>query len=131
MNATPRLFAVTLDCPEPAKLAAFYRGFLDGELFSSNDDFVALTIAGGVRLDFQRVANHQPPPWPDPNAPCRMHLDFAVDDLDQAERRLLDIGAALAEFQPGGHRFRVFLDPAGHPLCIATSSAATIGDEPR
>lgn len=126
MATTAQLFAVTLDCPDPAKLAAFYREFLGGELFSTNDDFVALTIEGNVRLDFQRVPNHAPPRWPDPNAPRRLHLDVAADDLDQTERHLLGLGAVLADIQPGGERFRVFLDPAGHPFCIVTKSAAAI-----
>ena len=38
MTATAFLFAVTIDCPDPAGLARFYRAFLGGELsFSSND----------------------------------------------------------------------------------------------
>lgn len=125
----PRLFAVTIDCPDPAALAGFYQAFLGGEPFSSNDDFVALTVDGGVRLDFQRVTNHEPPPWPDPAAPRRVHLDIVVDDMEEAERRLIGLGAALAGVQPGGDRFRVLLDPAGHPFCIATPSAARLDDQ--
>ncbi|WP_246342557.1 VOC family protein [Actinomadura verrucosospora] len=82
-----------------------------------------------VRLDFQRVANHQPPPWPDPSAPRRLHLDFSVTDLSRAEEQLLGLGAALAEQQPGGNRFRVLLDPAGHPFCIVTEDASGTPDE--
>ncbi|MEV0403758.1 VOC family protein [Actinoallomurus sp. NPDC050550] len=129
MIATPRLFAVTIDCPDPAGLVRFYQAFLGGELsFSSNEDFAALVIDGSVRLDFQRVSNPAPARWPDPDAARRLHLDFAVDDLDQAEKQLLGIGAMLADFQPGGERFRVLLDPAGHPFCIATRSAASISE---
>lgn len=128
MVATPRLFAATIDCPDPAGLARFYQAFLGGESSSSNEDFVALVIDGAVRLDFQRVANPEPARWPDPNAARRLHLDFAVDDLDQAEKHLLGIGAVLADFQPGGGRFRVLIDPAGHPFCIATRSAASISE---
>ncbi|WP_167333491.1 VOC family protein [Nocardia concava] len=80
-------------------------------------------------MDFQRVANHRPSPWPDPAAPRRLHLDFSVDDLDRAERHLLGLGAVLATYQPGGQRFRVLLDPAGHPFCIATAAAAGIPDQ--
>jgi uncharacterized protein (TIGR00369 family) len=49
------------------------------------------------------------------------HLDFAVDDLDEAGTRVPKYGAAKPEFQPGGDRWRVFTDPAGHPFCLATS----------
>ncbi len=127
MAVAPAMFAVTIDCPDPAGLARFYQAFLGGELsFSPNPDYVALIIDGSVRLDFQRVANPEPTRWPDPNAARRLHLDFAVDDLDQAEEQLLSNGAVPADVQPGGDRFRVFLDPAGHPFCIAIRSAASI-----
>lgn len=125
MLSVPRLFAVTIDCPDPMSLARFYQSFLGGESHSTNDDFVALVIDGDIRLDFQRVANPEPARWPDPQAARRVHLDFAVDDLAQAEECLLGLGAALADVQPGGERFRVLLDPAGHPFCIASRTAAS------
>ncbi|MGI5328561.1 VOC family protein [Actinomadura nitritigenes] len=123
------MFAVTIDCPDPLLLARFYQGFLGGRILSSNDDFVVLTSDRDVRLDFQRVTNHPPPPWPDPSAPRRLHLDFSVTDLNRAKEQLLSLGAALAEHQPGGHHFRVLLDPAGHPLCLATEDAAGTPNE--
>ncbi|MBF6330635.1 hypothetical protein IU452_19220 [Nocardia transvalensis] len=60
-----------------------------------------------IRLNFQRVANHQPSPWPDPVAPRRIRLDFSVDNLERTERHLLDLGAELATDQPGGQCFRL------------------------
>ncbi|MEU5996115.1 VOC family protein [Spirillospora sp. NPDC047418] len=123
------LFAVTIDCPDPTSLARFYQQFLGGDLHSTNDDFTALTIEGDVRLDFQRVGNPRPARWPGPAAPRRVHLDFSVDDLDAAEERVLRCGAELAEHQPGGGRFRVFLDPAGHPFCLADAESAALRDE--
>ncbi|KAB2381626.1 VOC family protein [Actinomadura montaniterrae] len=129
MLPAPSLFAVTLDCPEPVELARFYQAFVGGKLFfSSNKDYVALVIDAGFSLDFQHVANPAPVRWPASSAARRVHLDFAVDDLDQAEKHLLGIGAVLADFQPGGRKFRVLLDPAGHPFCIATRSAAAISE---
>ncbi len=126
MATTPRLFAVTIDCPDPAGLVRFYQAFLGGEpSFASNEDYATLVIDGSVRLDFQRVPNAAPAQWPDPDGPQRLHLDFMVDDLAQTEQHLLGIGAVPADFQPGGERFRVLLDPAGHPFCIATRSAAS------
>ena len=121
-----RLFAVTLDCPDPHGLAGFYRELVGGDLRSSNDDFVVLSGTDGtVRLDFQRVQNSEPIPWPDPSAARRLHLDFVVDDIDEAEAHLCSMGARRAELQPGGNRFRVLIDPAGHPFCLATSQAAS------
>jgi|HubBroStandDraft_2_1064218.scaffolds.fasta_scaffold245632_1 hypothetical protein len=33
----------------------------------------------------------------------QLHLDFEVDDLDEAEARVLELGAAKPQFQLGGH----------------------------
>ena len=46
-----------------------------------------------------------------------MHLDVNVDDMDEAEKAVLELGATKADHQPGT-TFRVFLDPAGHPFCL-------------
>ncbi|MGD0068366.1 MAG: VOC family protein [Streptosporangiaceae bacterium] len=67
----------------------------------------------------QRADGYQPPSWPDQSVPQELHLDFEVDDLDEAEARVLELGAAKPEFQPGGDRAPVFTDPAGHPFCLA------------
>jgi hypothetical protein len=45
---------------------------------------------------------------------------LAVDDLDDAEARALALGAAKAKMQPSPDRWRVLLDPAGHPFCRRT-----------
>lgn len=120
------LYAVTVDCPDPLRLASFYQAFIGGTMYSNDDDFVALAVDGGVRLDFHRTANPRPPRWPDPSAPTRPHLDFAVDDIDQTTEHLVAIGAVTADVQPGEEDFRVFLDPVGHPFCIVTRTAASV-----
>src|SRR5580704_5423037 len=65
---------------------------------------------------FQRVADHQPPDWPTGSAPKQIHLELAVDDLEAAEARALELGASKAAEQPSPERWRVLLDPAGHPF---------------
>ncbi|WP_308426101.1 VOC family protein [Nocardia rhizosphaerihabitans] len=45
----------------------------------------------------------------------RRGIRLRVDDLDQAEPRLLELGATN---QPAEHRWRVLIDPAGHPFCL-------------
>ncbi|GAB2841860.1 VOC family protein [Actinoallomurus bryophytorum] len=120
MPALAQLFAVTVDCPDPFGLARFYQALAGGEVASSNDDFVTLS-GGAVRIDFQRVANPATS-WPDEDSPRRVHLDFRVDDLERAEEELQRLGATVAEHQPGGRRFRVFFDPAGHPFCLVDAA---------
>ncbi len=119
MSHSPSLFAVTVDCEDPAALAGFYQAVTGGEITHTSETYVALSNAGGVRIDFQRVQNPAPAAWPDPDAPRRVHLDFLVDDLEEAEREVTRLGARAADVQPGGRRFRVFIDPAGHPFCLA------------
>jgi catechol 2,3-dioxygenase-like lactoylglutathione lyase family enzyme len=125
MAAVAGLLAVTLDCPDPRELAEFYQRFTGGQSFSSNEDFAVL-VGGGVRLDFQRVTNPRPADWPDPQAVRRIHLDFVVDDLAAAESQVLESGAVLSDHQPGGDRFRVFIDPAGHLFCLCPREAADV-----
>lgn len=48
-----------------------------------------VTREDGLAIGFQRVDDYQAPRWPDQAAPQQSHLDFAVDDLDEAEALLL------------------------------------------
>ena len=60
-----------------------------------------------------------------------LHLDFAVEDIDEAEGMLLELGAAKPEHQPDGDRFRVLTDPAGHPLPSPKPTVRTTTAAPR
>ena len=50
----------------------------------------------------------------------QIHLDLAVDDLAATSARAIDLGARLADVQPGADRYLVMIDPAGHPFCLTT-----------
>ncbi|MFA7763642.1 VOC family protein [Streptomyces sp. NRRL S-448] len=114
-----RLTAITLDCADPQALAAFYARATGFEAHPGSDtDFAGLTREDGLFLGFQRVDGYRAPQWPDPSLPQQSHLDFTVDDLDEAETVLLELGAGRPEYQPGGDRWRVLTDPAGHPFCL-------------
>jgi len=116
-----RLFA--LDCPDPMALATFY-GALTNTPVESWPGYDPATMPGidlvgdsGPKLSFQRVANYVAPTWPDGPTPQQCHLDFLVDDLDEAEAFAISLGATTASPQPGTS-FRVMLDPVGHPFCL-------------
>ncbi|MFD9481062.1 MULTISPECIES: VOC family protein [Streptomyces] len=114
-----RLTAITLDCADPQALAAFYARATGFEPHpGSGTDFAGLTREDGLFLGFQRVDGYRAPQWPDRSPPQQSHLDFTVDDLDEAEAVLLELGAGRPEYQPGGDRWRVLTDPAGHPFCL-------------
>jgi hypothetical protein len=111
-----RFVGVSLDCADPAELAEFYLGLLGGRLLWSRPTSVGVQTPG-VLLIPQRVADYQPPAWPGSSV---VHLDFtAGTELDEPERRAVALGARAADHQPDS-RWRVLLDPAGHPFCLTT-----------
>jgi catechol 2,3-dioxygenase-like lactoylglutathione lyase family enzyme len=122
MTRIARFSLVALDCRDPRALAEFYAAITGWEP-DDGDDWVELRSEGGATIAFQRAPDHQPPDWPSAERPQQAHLDFEVDDLDDGEERVLAIGARKATFQPGGDRFRVYLDPAGHPFCLVVAAS--------
>ncbi|RJQ71989.1 VOC family protein [Pseudonocardiaceae bacterium YIM PH 21723] len=113
-----KLSAVTLDCADPLELATFYQEITGLPAHpDSTGQFLWLTGPDGFSLGFQRVDGYQPPNWPGQGKPQQLHLDFTVADLDAAEALVLELGATKPVVQPGD-RYRVFIDPAGHPFCI-------------
>ncbi|MFS8198394.1 VOC family protein [Streptomyces sp. CWNU-52B] len=113
-----RCLAVTFDCADPAELARFYSQALDLPVTLSTDDFVMLGREGSPGLAFYRLDNYQPPTWPDSTVQKQAHLELGVDDLDEAQARLIALGAVEGGLQPLPQRRRILLDPAGHPFCI-------------
>ncbi|NUP36760.1 MAG: VOC family protein [Streptomyces sp.] len=116
-----RLISVVLDCPDPAALAAFYAEVLGGEIDAEDETWVDLKREDGEDLSFQLAADHRPPAWPDPERPQQFHLDIRVPraEMDEAEKKVLALGATLLEDDLGGSRnWRVYADPAGHPFCL-------------
>ena len=111
--------SIALDCADPAALSAFWAALLGGEVAFSSDDFVAVKLEG-MWLATTRVPDYRAQSWPDGESPKQMHLDVAVDDLDEAEAAALRLGARRADQQPAPDRWRVLLDPAGHPFCLTS-----------
>ncbi len=111
-----RFVGVSLDCADPAALADFYLTLLGGVVLWHSAGSVGLR-APGVVLAMQRVEGYRPPVWP---GSAIVHLDLAAgDDVEGTVARVVDAGAVQAGFQPDS-RWRVLLDPAGHPFCITT-----------
>ena len=118
---TARIAMVTLDCAEVAPSAEFWSALLGWEVAASSDDYAMLTSpGGGPALGLGRVDDHQPPSWPDTGRK-QFHLDLAVDDLDAMAARAVELGATLADPQPG-ETWRVLIDPAGHPFCLTDAA---------
>lgn len=100
-------------------LATFWAHLLGGEIAAASDAVVAVKTDRGWVMAL-RVPDYVAPAWPDGPVPKQIHLDLAVDDLDAAETAAIRLGAQKAPQQPGPERWRVLLDPAGHPFCLTT-----------
>ena len=117
--ALARLGQICLDCEDPAGLAAFWAALLGGEVAPINDDVVVVANRG-TPIAALRVPGYQPPTWPSGAIPKQIHLDLAVGvgELDATEAEAIRLGARRADEQPHPRRWRVMLDPAGHPFCL-------------
>jgi hypothetical protein len=118
-----------LDCANPVALAHFYskitglkiQPFDEGETAESCEWLELWDENGRTKMAFQKIENYRVPTWPTGNFPQQAHMDFHAKDLDISEKEILEIGGRKTDFQPKPNRFRVYLDPAGHPFCIVQS----------
>jgi hypothetical protein len=92
------------------------------EIVAGSDDYAMLRGADGAALGFGRVPDYEPPAWPNDRGSKQFHLDLAVADLETAAARALELGATMADPQPGD-TWRVLLDPAGHPFCLTRAES--------
>ncbi len=111
---------VVLDCVEPETLAVFYKELLDAEQTDATANRVEIRGAGGTRLAFRRDMNAIPPSWPRPENSLQVHLDFVVEDLDEAERRVVGLGGRPLDTKDTAGPFeeRGYADPAGHSFTL-------------
>ena len=114
-------WGTVLDAPDGRALGQFYARLLGWQYFDDGDDggSVAPSEDAGSYLGFQTERAYVRPVWPAaPGEPqMSMHLDIAVDDLEEAVAHAVEAGAELASHQPQDD-VRVMLDPAGHPFCL-------------
>ncbi|MEV7322262.1 VOC family protein [Streptomyces sp. NPDC093970] len=111
---------VVLDCAEPEKLAMFYRELLDAEDGEASANLVGIQTPDGFRIAFRRDVNATPPSWPRPENSLQAHLDFLVEDLDEAELRVVGLGGRPIETKDaaGPYEERGYADPAGHSFTL-------------
>ncbi len=119
------LGTVTIDCPDPTSLAAFYMRLLGWHKSHESEGYICITSPTcGVRIGFQRNLDYVPPVWPEtPSTQQQMvHLDFHMKDKEEMEAMVahaLRCGAQKASEQYSD-LWTVMLDPAGHPFCLDT-----------
>ena len=108
-----RLHHLVIDCADPARDAEFWSQLLGLPIsYQSPEFYVVSSDERTSGLGFQLAPDHEPATWPDPSIPQQMHLDVMVDDMEEAERQVVALGAKAL----GG--LHVFADPAGHPFCL-------------
>ncbi len=113
---------VVLDSDDADGLSAFYEKLLGWTRFPGEE----FTVLANVEqqgfptwITFQQVDDYSPPVWPaTANAQQQMaHLDFHVENVEEAVKHALSCGATLSEIQLEDG-WRVMIDPAGHPFCL-------------
>ena len=119
-----KMYTFTLDCLDPYELAKFYADLLKWEIPFHDGDWACAGASGTGQgrypgIMFQHNPEYRPPVWPAQSGAQQQmaHLDFAVNDLEEAVQYAVKCGAVVAkeQFSDG---WKVMLDPAGHPFCL-------------
>jgi predicted enzyme related to lactoylglutathione lyase len=112
------VFAVTIDCADPAALADFWGKVLGRPVSPDPTDETAqidaTDPATGPRLFFQKVPDAK-------TVKNRLHLDLLTDHYQQEIKRLTSLGATpLNEIKFPGARWTTFADPQGNEFDLLT-----------
>lgn len=113
---------IVIDCEDAGILAEFYSKLLGWEwTYPQADGWAAIESPAGMVIAFQEVENYQSPAWPWESGKQgqMLHMDFYVDNLDEAVAYAMRLGAKLADKQ-FFRTSRTMIDPAGHPFCLDT-----------
>jgi catechol 2,3-dioxygenase-like lactoylglutathione lyase family enzyme len=122
-----RVSAAVLGAADANALAAFYERLLGWTVVDDEPGWVRLRDPTGspqsAGLSFAHEPRYVTPVWPSAPGEQQMmvHLDIAVDDLDEGVAWAIECGATPAQYQPQ-EQVRVMLDPAGHPFCLFSGS---------
>ncbi|MEU9981848.1 VOC family protein [Streptomyces sp. NPDC050856] len=120
----PKTSVLVLDSAEPEDLADFYAKLLDARARRGTDpDFIEVVGQNGVCLAIRRDHGYAPPSWPRPDDSQQAHVLILVaqDDMDEAEREAVSLGARPVETRDnsGPRDIRTYADPAGHSFTLA------------
>ncbi|APX32212.1 glyoxalase [Brachybacterium sp. P6-10-X1] len=119
-TAIARLAMITLDATETEPIARFWSAVLGWPILALTPEY-AMLQGPSHALGIGMIPDHQRPAWPD-DGRKQFHFDLAVDDLEAAASRCVELGAERADPQPG-ETWVVLRDPAGHPFCLTDAAA--------
>lgn len=117
--AVARLAMITLDATEVEPLARFWSAVLGWPIAVVTAEYAMLTGPSHA-LGIGAVPNRKAPSWPD-DGRKQFHFDLAVEDLEAAAARCVELGAVRADPQPG-ETWIVLHDPAEHPFCLTDAA---------
>lgn len=111
---------MTIDCSDPARLAAFWGALLGATPESAEEGWFHIEpmVRGGPRINFQPVSEPKV-------GKSRMHLDIWVDDRDAAISLVEELGGAHTgevHTEPEG-TVDVVVDPEGTEFCLVALPA--------
>ncbi|MGP5076487.1 VOC family protein [Brachybacterium alimentarium] len=115
-----RLAMLTLDAAETEPVARFWAAVLGWPIVHLSAQY-AMLQGPSHALGIGAIPDHVRPSWPD-DGHKQFHLDLAVEDLDAAAARCVELGAERVPEQPG-ETWIVLQDPAGHPFCLTDAAA--------
>ena len=123
MSTTPSASVgmISIDAPDAAILAHFYADLLDLEVLHEGEGYAMIGREGTTPIGFGTVADFTAPTWPDSGGK-QFHFDIAATDPAATTTRAIELGVTRPEDQPGGDRWTVLLDPAGHPFCVTDAA---------
>ena len=115
------ILGISFDCLNANDLADFYVKLTGWNKELSSDEWAGLRTPEGILFVFQTVENYVPPVWPWKNGEQQQmaHIDYFVDNLEDAVALALGNGAKKSEIQYFDDS-TVMFDPAGHPFCLST-----------
>jgi Glyoxalase-like domain len=108
-----RLYTITIDSADPARLAAFWAAALGYQHAYANDDESAIEPADDACPALLFVRNPQPKAGKN-----RVHLDLDPHDQAAEVRRLLDLGAVRVDIGQRDVSWVVLADPEGNEFCV-------------
>jgi predicted enzyme related to lactoylglutathione lyase len=115
-DAIGRARWIVIDTIDPEPLVTFWSALLGVERAGEfGPDYVLLTNGDGTvpPIAFQRVPEAK-------TGKNRVHLDLTVEDVEEATRRVEELGGStlggLREMD--GYRWQVVTDPEGNELCL-------------
>lgn len=113
---------IVIDCADAGVMAEFYSKILNWEYTHHHaNGWAAITSPTGMVIAFQEIENYTPPvwPWQKGKQGQMLHLDFYVENLEEAVQYAIQCGARLASEQYY-KTSKTMIDPAGHPFCLDT-----------